>query len=341
VHLNHSVLQFIGNQTDSVNIKQITKVFMKTEIEKHMDFKAIDYTLGKYPEAFTEKPDIQSARESFSTNTTSIGEILSQLMRPVSTVRSPKIDSESRLRKDSSKMIGIGLSLATTMDNQPLVSTLLNYDVQCKRCSAYRLYENSLHVHSELAALEEVATGNGLTAEKLAAFKSTVDAYGETLDITGYRLTDRRKSRQDLKNLIKANNKLLRFQLDTFIRYLEDEFPVLYSEYMFLRKRKRKRAGNTEVVKLCDISGTVTNSETGDPLANAVITLLTPETVVETDEDGYYILDELQAGEYTFTCHLPGYEVPAEEKVTAEAGESLVVDFSLTPVTPAEETPAT
>ena len=74
--------------------------------------------------------------------------------------------------------------------------------------------------------------------------------------------------------------------------------------------------------------------ETGEPLENAVITLLTPETVIETDQDGYYLLDELEAGELVFTCHLPGYEVPPEEKVTAVAGESLVVDFSLKPVIP-------
>lgn len=305
---------------------------MKKEIEKHQQFKAIDFTLGKHNEAFTEKPDVQSAREAFAANTSRITEILSQLMRPVSTVRSQKMDSESRLRKELSKMIGIGLSLATTLDNQPLVSMFRNYDAQWKRCSAYQLYENALHVHTELSALDELATGNGLTAAKLAAFKSGVDTFGETLDITGYRLTDRRKSRHDVKVLIKANNKLLRFQLDTYIRYLEDEFPALYSEYMFLRKFKRKRPAGTEVPEACDISGTVTDSLTGIALPNAVITLLTPETVVETDHDGYYLLDELQAGEYTITCHMGGYKVPAQEIVTAASGESLVVDFALNPV---------
>jgi hypothetical protein len=314
---------------------------MKSVLEKHQEFKAIDFTLGKHNEAFTEKPDVKSARETFAANTSRINEILSQLMRPVSTVRYPKIDSQSRLRRQLSKMIGIGLSLATTQDNKPLISMLRNYDTQWKRCSAYQLYENAMHVHNELAALDEVATGNGLTAEKLAAFKSDIDSFGETLDITGYRLTDRRKSRKDVQELIKANNKLLRFQLDTYIRYLEDEFPALYSEYMFLRKRKRKRAAGNQATEPCDISGTVTDSVTGLTLADAVITLLSPETIVETDDDGYYLLDDLQAGEYTITCHLSGYEVPDQEKVTAASGESLVVDFALLPVQQlVENTPA-
>lgn len=306
---------------------------MKTEIEKHQEFKAIDYTIGNHAEAFAERPDVQSVLETFASNTAHIGNILSQLMRPVSTVRTPKIDSESRLRKELSKMIGIGLSLATTQDNQILVTTLKNYNMQWSRCSAYQLYENAQHVHVELVALEGLATDNGLTAERLTAFKSAVDSFGETLDITGFQLTDRRKSRQDLRILIKANNKLLRFQLDTFIRYLQDEYPTLYSEYMFLRKRKYKRSRNIKAgTELVDISGTVTDSVTGEIIANAVINLVTPETVVQTDEDGYYLIDELQAGEYTLTCHLTGYEVPAEMKVTAAAGESLVVNFILVPV---------
>ena len=317
-----------------MNPKQQTKTTnMKTEIEKHQEFKAIDYTIGNHAEAFAEKPDLQTARDTFTSNTARIGEILSQLMRPVSTVRIPKIDSENRLRKDLSKMIGIGISLATTLDNQPLVTTLKNYDTQWKRCSAYQLFENALHVHNELVAIQEVATGNGLTAEKLAMFKTTVDAFGETLDMTGYRLTDRRKSRHDMNELIKANNKLLRFQLDTSVRYLEDEFPELYSEYMFLRKRRYKRSRNgNESDEPVDITGTVTDSATGGVLANAVINLINPETIVQTDEDGYFLIENLVAGEYCVTCHLTGYEVPEVVKFTAVAGESLVVNFALVPV---------
>jgi hypothetical protein len=314
---------------------------MKTEIEKHQQFKAIGFVLENHAADFEEKPDMQSAKVAFMANTTQIGEILSQLMRPVATVRSPKIDSESRLRKEVSKMIGIGMSIAEGQNNQVLLETLRNYDTQWRRCSAYQLYENSLHVHEELSMLNELASGNGLTSEKLAGFRSMVDSFGETLDITGIRLTDRRRNRKNIRVLIKASNRILRIQLDTYIRFLEDESPGLYNEYMFLRKRKRKRPGNSEAAQLCDISGTVTDSVTGLPLPNAVITLLSPETVVQSDEDGYYLLDELQAAECTITCHLPDYEVPDEEKVTIAAGESLVVDFSLTPVSLPEETPAT
>ena len=307
---------------------------MKKEIGKHQKFKAIVFVMENNAESFAERPDILAAKDAFVANTSLIGEKLSQLIRPVSTVIYPKTDSESRMRLLVSRMIAFGISLATSQELNPMLLTLQRYNLKWRRCSAYQLFEIAMHVHNLLNEIAVTAADNGLTTEKLADFKSAVDAFSETLDLNGFNLSDRRKSRQDLKKLISANNKLLRLQLDPFVHFLGDESPALNNEYMFLRKRKRKRAGNSSSAELCDISGTVIDSETGMPLANAVITLVTPETVVQTDEDGYYMLDELPAGEYTFTCHLPGYEVPAEVKITAEAGESLQVDFSLIPVVP-------
>jgi hypothetical protein len=307
---------------------------LKKEIEKHQHFKAVGFVVEKNADAFAEKPDIQAAKDAFVANTTLIGGKLSQLIRPVSTVISPKIDRESRIRLSLSRMIAFGISLATCQDLQPMLLTFKGYNLRWSRCSAYQLFEIALHVYELLNSVAVAAADNGLTAVKLAEFKTSVHSFGETLDLNGSNLSDRHKSWQDLKKLISVNNSLLRHQLVPFVHFLGDETPVLNSEYMFLRKRKRKRTGTTDAVQLCDITGTVTNSLTGEPLANAIINLLTPETIVETDEDGYYIIGDMEPGEYAFTCHLPGYEVPAEAKVTAVAGESLVVNFDLVPVQP-------
>ena len=312
---------------------------LKKEIEKHQQFKAVGFVMDKNAEAFAEKPDILAAKVAFVANTSLIGSKLSQLIRPVSTVIFPKIDSESRMRLSLSRMIAFGISLATSQDLKPMLLTLKRYNLRWRRCSAYQLYEIALHVHELLNAIAGVAADNGLTAEKLAEFKTSVDSFGETLDLNGTNLSDRRKTWQDLKKLISANNHLLRHQLDPFIHFLGEESPVLNSEYMFIRKRKRKNAGKANAAQLCDISGTVTDSLTGEYLSNAIINLISPESIVETDEDGYYLLDELAAGEYTITCHLTGYEVPSDAKVTAAAGESLVVNFVLVPIqVPATET---
>jgi hypothetical protein len=97
---------------------------MRNKINAHQRFKAIYREMDKAEAAFAEKPEVLAAKNSFEANNNKIGEHLSQLMRPVSTVRSPKQDSESRMRKSLSQMIGIGLAMATSQDNQPLIATL-------------------------------------------------------------------------------------------------------------------------------------------------------------------------------------------------------------------------
>lgn len=306
---------------------------MRNEINFHQRFKAINRQLDNYAEAFTGKPEVLAAKTDFGNNTNLIGDILSQLLRPVSSVRSPKQDSDKRMRKSLSQMIGMGLTLATGTDNQPLLLLLRNYDTQCQKCGAYKLYEYSLHVYEELLNVKELANGNGLTIEKLSDFKQKVQDYGETLDSTGFQLSDRRKQRQDLKVFIKANNKLLRLQIDTFVRYAQDDYPELYNGYMFLRKRRpsKKNSAITEDEPV-EIMGTVTDSVTGLPIANATINIVDQSLVQTTDADGCYVLDEIPAGNCLVHCYASNYAVPEAVSITAASGESLVVDFSLTPV---------
>lgn len=305
---------------------------MRNEINVHQRFKAISREMDKSEAAFAEKPDVLAAKTTFGSNNDKIGDHLSQLMRPVSTVRSPKRDSENRMRKSLSQMIGIGLTLATSQDNQPLITTLKNYDQQWRRCSAYQLFEILMHTYEELAKVQELAAGNGLTEEKLAAFLQKAQDYGETLDSTGYLLSDRRKSRKDLKDLITANHRILRMQLDTFVRFAEDDHPELYTNYMFLRKRKspKSKSGITTGDPI-EIAGTVTDSLTGFPVANATINIVDYGLIATTDADGCYILDELEAGTYLVHCYAGNYQVPEAISLTAAAGESLVVDFLLSP----------
>lgn len=306
---------------------------MRNEINAHQRFKAIYREMDKAEAAFAEKPEVLAAKNSFEANNNKIGEHLSQLMRPVSTVRSPKQDSESRMRKSLSQMIGIGLAMATSQDNQPLIATLKNYEQIWRRCSAYQLYETSLHTYDELVKVQELAAGNGLTVEKLSAFHQKIQDYGEALDSTGFQLSDRRKSRKDLKELISANHHILRMQLDKYVRFVEEEYPELFHNYMFLRKRKSSKSKTVSTSgDPAEIAGTVTNSATGLPIPNATINVVDYSMIALTDTDGCYSLEDLEPGTYLVHCYAGSFQVPDAVTVTAEPNDSLVVDFSLLPV---------
>ncbi len=77
------------------------------------------------------------------------------------------------------------------------------------------------------------------------------------------------------------------------------------------------------------LTGTVTNSASGVPVADATVVL--GAWPVQTDAGGRYTLDNLTPGAYTFQVSIAGYE-PYQVSVTVEPGRSRTIDVPLTPL---------
>ena len=73
------------------------------------------------------------------------------------------------------------------------------------------------------------------------------------------------------------------------------------------------------------IAGTVTDSD-GNFLENAEITAGTYS--VQTDLNGEYEM-EVEAGDYTVSCYLEGYQIPDDVEITVVPTETSIVDFVL------------
>ena len=140
------------------------------------------------------------------------------------------------------------------------------------------------HVAEELGKQAQLGIEFGLTAEKLEAFNDLVSSYGETLEQTGALLTDRKSGWNQLNSKILSCSKTIRLKIDPFILFNEKEFPGLYQEYMLVRgnRRRKKRVAATNDT-LGDISGVITDSVTGLPLANVTINLTDQELTFTTD----------------------------------------------------------
>ena len=308
---------------------------MKTIINKHMKFKSISRAMNSYPEAFEEKPKALAMKDEFTQCSDDMTEVISKLLRPISTIHRPKQDSQQKFVVATEEYIGMGILLATDLKNMPLLDILKVYKSRIIHVSAFKSYEIAVHVAEELEKQATLAAAFGLTAEKLIAYKALIADFGETLDSTGALLTDRKSGWNDIKKMVVSNSKLLRLQIDPFMIFHEQEFPDLFKDYMLVRgsRKRRKRAIKADSTT-GDISGTVTDSVTGLAVANATINVVEQEAAYTTDADGYYLIDELEGGSYTITCHATGYEVPQQVTCEMTAGQSLVVDFSLVPVIP-------
>lgn len=171
----------------------------------------------------------------------------------------------------------------------------------------------------------------GLTAAKIAEFTTLVTNYCESLTNTDIIVKQRKADRSELIALLSENSSILALQFNPYITFDQEAHPALYREYIIARRSTYAKRKVIETEILTDISGMVTESNTGAPVANATAMITELTQVVTTDEDRYYLFDEVPAGTFTLTCHAKGYKLPANVTVTVTDTQSLQVNFELQP----------
>jgi len=182
------------------------------------------------------------------------------------------------------------------------------------------LYENALQVADSIELFSADSVGFGFSEEEIEQFRTTVTSFGAALTETGNQLNDRKASREEIKSLIKDCNKILKENFDPFALFVSETHPEFYREYSLLRMATgRKKPAKVSNDDQGEISGTIYDSISGLPLAGASVSIPGFDLVTVTDEDGYYLFDELFTGKYRLTCSRQGYQVPPEQ--TAEITE--------------------
>ncbi len=124
---------------------------------------------------------------------------------------------------------------------------------------------------------------------------------------------------------------MLKEHFDPFALFVSETHPEFFREYSLLRTTSgRKKTVKGEVEEQGEISGTIYDSVSGLPLAGVSVSIPGFDLVTVTDEDGYYLFDELFTGKYRLTCSKQGYQVPPEQTVVISAEVNTPdVDFSL------------
>jgi hypothetical protein len=77
------------------------------------------------------------------------------------------------------------------------------------------------------------------------------------------------------------------------------------------------------------ITGVVTDSESGNPLRDAIVNL--GEHAAKTGVDGHYHLDKVPPGSYTLTARMEGYK-PYDRQIDAQGNQEVILDITLSPL---------
>jgi alkylhydroperoxidase/carboxymuconolactone decarboxylase family protein YurZ len=314
---------------------------MKKHIQRLQKLLAIDRVLDNHPVLFEEKPQAQAVKDSFSDLLKRISTLVSTLTQPVSNVYGPKIQSEKNLRAQLRRMAGIGILIARRNNNDALLSQMKTYKNLATRATAFTMCEYALFVASELQKFKSLAIELGLTDAEFTAFKQAADDFSDMLRNTVYQLTDRRTAWKELRFLFTQASQLLKHEIDELVSYRKDSDPDLYREYMTLRRMdSRKSSPGAEEAMLSEVTGSVTQTATGLPVEGVIVEIAALNLSTETDEDGYFQLDDIPQGQYSITCHKVGFITPDAQLLNTGTETNPVIDFIISPAQSGQVTPA-
>ena len=304
---------------------------MKQYIKRSQQYRAITRVLDNYPSAFEKKPEAEIVKTIFATKTSDLASQISSLVTPVSSLYQNRIENRVSLFASLQNMVNMGILIANRKQDSVLLNTFRNFNSRIRYVSNPIVVEIARTAIVLLRENESFANDLGLTNGNVNDFESRLNAYEQTLTTTQNNLDTRRLTNENIRRLMRECSNILNLELDRFVKFNATDFPDMHSSYMRLRRVKRRSSGGT-VLTDSDISGTVTNAGNGSPIQNATINLIENGIAIETDADGYYLFDELEAGNYTISCHTTGFEVPEAAQLKLGTSDSLSFNFALTPV---------
>jgi hypothetical protein len=305
---------------------------MKTKISRIDKYKALYQILNQYSEAF--EGEALASVQSLSTLNGRLSALASNLTRPVGLVYQNRKNSRDHFNDSLKRTVRLAMAVARKTGNEALRDAAANYRNELPRSSDYRRYEMAQHL-SELLTPHSVLVGAlSNQPDFLQQLSTTVQEFSQTLTGTGLSLNERKSGKSEMNALLAECNRLLAQELDGLVEIRRESHPELYNLYTTLRRRRKPRSRTGEKPGFSDISGTVTDAVSGQPVAGAQITLLQQASVTDTDADGFFALEELHEGNYTVGCFAPGYQVPANTTVQLGSDDSVEINFALQPVEP-------
>ncbi len=300
---------------------------MKNEMNRSEKIIAIKRVLETYPTAFEGKAEALAAKDSFVAIANELMQKINQLVKPARAGYIMRIVNRRAYNQLLSRLVNISLLMAHRMDDAVMISTLKGFGTNFEKSSISYCLAVGSYVLELFDMHEESLLQLGAAADDRANLQVSIDALTQANSEASAAAEARRLLNSEIVALIKQCNALMRNELDRFVRYNASSYPSLAQSYLRIRRVKRKRGINLPTTS--DISGQVLDSLTNEPIPGATITLVEHAYAEQTDNDGQFELDELEAGSFTLSCHAEGYLVPPPAHIVLTERDSVIYNFSL------------
>jgi len=223
------------------------------------------------------------------------------------------------------------MKLYAAMENDLVTANQLNlYYSDLYKVGGDILADRCTKVADVATALGAKLTGYNVTPVIVTDFRKLIVGFSELLSAPRMDITARAAIKKEMENIIREIRALLNDKMDLSMNSIKKSEPEFFNAYTSARvivDRKGKRiAKQPDSDTTGMISGTLTDSETGDPIADAIVQLEGTDEATTTDEDGEFIFDTVAAGQANVVCIKELYKNLNLSGVVVKAGEETEVE---------------
>jgi len=195
---------------------------------------------------------------------------------------------------------------------------------ELSKASDHDYYFAVRNVHRLASLKKGVLADKGLSEAMLTALDNALKAFDLQIDVAKAAETTREEETEN--RIIKGNSLYTELVLvcEMGKSTWADESPAKYQEYVIYETEAGKS----------NIAGTITNTA-GEPVVGAMVEVEDKDDVVaETDENGNYLLSNIETGGHILLVDAENLASQRIEDVVTRAGQTLVLNIIMKPASP-------
>lgn len=302
---------------------------MKTAQQRIERYQAMLNLLKTAPTLFAQYEADAAKLSEFETKLAQLNEAYANLLTPAVVYKQQISEQREQLRADTVSLLNRGLAVAASLEDAVLRESFRMYVRQTKKAGTFELLHITELVCKSLTDNQVAADAVGLTADYIAGLRTKVSGFTTQQEQTTTLYAVRKIDRSRINRLLHELHQLLLLHIDPAVAMLTNKRGDFYEQWKNLRAvvRRRKKAGGSST--LATIIGTVTDAESGQPLTDAMVTVVEQQAVETTDADGMFLIEGLLPGWITVACSAAGFAVAENQRLEIREGEELQVNFAL------------
>ena len=270
-------------------------------------------------------PAFQTALTAFQNTVSQIHNTLQMQATDITGITDEKTQLKQTLCEQATNLTASIFALACATNNMPLKKqtdlTLSDF----KSLGDDMLVPTCANIHDLLNTNVAALAPYSITAATVTAFQTAIDGYKAIVVSPRNALSQRVARRTALNDLFKQANDILKNQMDKVSLQFKTTSENFYNAYTNNRAIVNPKSSATQ------ITGTITNSVTHDPLPGATVQVVGQPLTTVTNENGFYALRSVTPGSHSVKVSFTGYSDMQQNDLLVKLGRTTNADIAVTP----------